>query len=673
MQLQKSTVLNSMLAGKVFRLTEVPPVQQPDEEKKGRRQQDTRILWPSSNKGLFRIHSEQSGSPDPLLQTLGSGSQFHTPKAENRFSFPHLYSQSFRRESHPTLPSSEQYFTLDSLKRELSTKGFASKRRSKPDSKLNRTPSERSDTRLEDAPRLPDQELLAQIRRLNTVQSFAELEADLQQSKHPDPLCKPSDTGQRVDISFRRKPKSLKPSKFTPFGPAKKSTAEGSTLQTQKTRPKEPALSRDSETHYLTVLPQPKTYCKDLGFRVQDLEVYKKVQRSPDSRRRENLLKLKRSTSIELNSMLRVEKNVEVMNPQQKQKSMRDVQPDPNTSIMHDKPILQRQQTLFELSSPPKPTTKWRLPEDSKLDLKIRCDPSGRYYVEVDNPEAQNRNSTRERLLGQQKAGTSRGQYDPEYFETCQSIISELKELKNMGCDDALLADTITRDTAHDSNIMKLLFENHKLRKNHLDDLLLLIKRGVKTDLSKVIIRYQLIYQGQSTRQYLDNIPKVTQAELEKRKEYRKRLALAEIKQEDRLALPKILSRLTKLKLRLQMNVVVEKVERVFRSEANRRTLEIAVDQFQSLHGAMSGAASEAEHLTAAKPLFSLEKKRREVDRLREKSAGCLRDLRELVEMVVEGRFRGTRKVVERANELINFCLSGKDLAAPELPEERAD
>ncbi len=657
MELQKSTVLNSMLAGKVFRLTEVLTPQQPVLHKKESSQLENRILWPNPNREIFRLHSEQSRSPDQLLQTLGSGSNFHTPKAGNRYSFPKLYSQSFRRESHPTLPSSEQHFTLDTLKRELSSKGYLSKQ--------VRTPSEYSETRLEDLPRGPGKELLEQMRRLNTVQTFVEPQATPQS---PTSTPNPKPQTQLVDISKNHQSKpSLRPSKFTAKPSSKKKAVEGSTLHSRVGQLKEAGAPGDAQQ--VNILPQPKTYFKDLGFCLQDLDVYKKVQRSPDSRRRDQLLKLKRSTSIELNSLLRVDKNSEELSHQDK--SMRDMQADANISIANHKPLLQRQQTLFELNPPPKPASKWRLPEDSKLDLKIRCDPSGKYYIEVDNPDVPNRNSTRDRHRGQMKADLVQGKYDAEYFETTQSIIQELKDLKCMGCEDSLLADTITRDTAHDSNIMKLLFENHKLRRNHLDDLFLLIKKGVKTDLSKVIIRYNLIYQGKSIRQYLSDIPKVTPAEVEKRKEHRKRLALAEIKHEDRLALPKILSRLSKLKLRLQMNVIVEKVERVFKSEANKRNLEIAVDLYQSLHGAMTGAASEAEHMTAAKPLFSLEKKRRDVSRLQAVSASCLSGIRELVEQVLEGRFRGTRKVVERANELINFCLSGEDLEQRDQAEER--
>ena len=663
MELQKSTVLNSMLVGKVFRLTEVMATQKPEIEKKEQPKLENRILWPNPNKKIFLVTSDHSRSRDPLLQTSGPGSNFHTPKADNRFSFPNLYSNSFRRESHPTLQSTEKekQYTLDTLKRELSSKGYFSKRPSKPDSRLNQSPSEYSETRFEDAPRVPERELLETIRRLHTVPTLGELEANPPQENRASSK-KPVEPAQLVDVT--QKPMRRQASKRSPAA-----VAEGSAHPSQAFAPR-PAPSQRAGPQFVDVLPLPKTYCKDLGFRLQDLEVYQRVQQSPDSRRRDNLLKLKRSTSIELNSMLRVEKNSDESKQQDKQKSLREVQMDANISIMNHKPLLQRQQTLFELSPPPKPVTKWRLPEDSKLDLKIKCDASGRYYLEVDNPEEPKLSSTRERLQGMPKAETAHHKFDPQYFDTCQSIIDELKELKNMGCDDSVLADTITRDCAHDSNIMKLLFEKKKLRKHQLDDLFLLIRRGVKTDLSKVIIRYNLIYQGKSTRQYLNDIPKVTQAEIEKRREYRKRLALAEIKQEDRLALPKILSRLIKLKLRLQMNAIVEKVERIFKSEANKRNLEIVIDRYQSLHGAMSGAATEEQHMTAVKPLFSLEKKRREVSRLKEVSASYLNDIRELVEQIVEGKFRGTRKVIEKANELINFCLNGTDLAQVKRDED---
>ena len=700
MEHKNSTVLNSLLVGKIFKFTEIGSARKNKSPKEflsssTNPPKGSTFVSPFKNKlesQTSEINSNRNHLSPAFTANVSPKGQF-TPFEDKLFK-----SNSFRKISTPQI---ENQITLESLKKEASRMISTPKNDSKISKfvKFDYGKQPVTQTKNTNRPEKEGYQLLDQIRRLNTYQTFdfpnispydAYIEDKRKQQKDPKAqyieVYSNSKTIKRADLRSDHK----RAANLDPSIKHKKDTNK---------QPKNEDGGSEFGARRMNVLP-PTVITKDLGIVAADLEIFKNKDFIKEMQRRENLIRLRRSTSIEevghrfirenhRNHSKRSMRHMpdELFEPGEhglKKPPKQGIKPsltfpenrrETQTSNISNREL----QTNTYYDHKTIPTMKTQIGEEpaEKPELQVKCDHSGRYYLEIDQRAPLKGLKTRQMTnissisninskCSKRDKRTGETKLDEEYYPTCLKIIDELKELKTIGCTDIKIRETLTRDCAPDSNIIKLLFDNEKLKVKELQDLLLLISHQTRESpisiSNKILSSYNNIQTGTKSRNhyYKEANLKVSIKDMDRRREYRKQLALTDVKHEDILALPRILHRLNNLKLSLISTGIIDKVDKIFRCDSNKRTLKALVGENQTMYGNLTGSADYVEHMKAVKPLFALNRISKLDRRVEKMKIEMAINLEEEVEKVKDGKYKTIRPVVEKANEIIITCLHGK-------------
>lgn len=251
--------------------------------------------------------------------------------------------------------------------------------------------------------------------------------------------------------------------------------------------------------------------------------------------------------------------------------------------------------------------------------------------------------------------------FHPEIFKACSKVINILKELRKQRCEDNKLLDTILKECSPESAIVRILFENNKLQISKLSGLFRLAE--IKSSLPKIasIPPNSIKYLGKSKKQYFDSIEKISLAELGQRQAYLKQLELQEYHQDDTAALEKIYDRLRKLHFEVKSHRLVNDLSFIYDTQSKLLANNFSTQAITSpvLPVTSHSRLLDMSNATAPVDMFVVEANRKSADILFKVKKAVMAKFRDVIEIAAD-RELGEEVIVAAARGFTERAIGGK-------------